>query len=35
MLSFRVIKKSYKWFTSYLNDRTQKVKINDNILDDG
>jgi len=34
MLSFRVMKESYKWFTSYLNNRTQKVKINDNILDD-
>jgi hypothetical protein len=29
--SFGIIKNSYKWFASYLNDRTQMVKINDNI----
>ncbi|KAE9524241.1 hypothetical protein AGLY_015280, partial [Aphis glycines] len=33
MLSFRVMKESYKCFISYLNDRIQKVNINDNILD--
>jgi len=27
------MKESYKCFISYLNDRTQKVKINYNILD--
>lgn len=25
------MKESYKWLTSYLNDRTQKVLINDNV----
>jgi hypothetical protein len=31
MPSFGIMKNSYKWFASYLKDRTQMVKINDNI----
>lgn len=34
MLSFGTIKGSFKWFTSYLNDKTQKVKINDIVKND-
>lgn len=34
MASFGIMKESYKWCTSYLNDRTQRVEINEIISND-